>query len=226
MSKAGLLVTGSAAFGVSLACAYLSMSPEAHEVAVLEPVVKLGQLRQARTATAKFKLVNRERSSISILEVKQDCDCVGVDVPKKVLASGEALDIVVRWETRSRRGPSYTELYVISLGEDRKPHATKLRIEADVVPDYLVEPKELRFAAEKHAVQVLKFSKGASSSVALLDAYSDHKAFVARLGPEELEVVITLNPVLWPAGRNAAELAVVTNSGNEPVHHVRMQVGR
>jgi len=224
---------GGFALAASIACAYLA-TPAAPDALVAEaPERDLGELGQGVTAEVEFRLVNRCRGPIKVVDVVKGCDCLSPEISKGLLTPGETATLKTRWETRARRGRTATEILVVYIRGDGSREAVPLKIKADVVPDYDVEAPDLVYGEGRPAERVVRFVPRRLPALALTGSSCTHPAFRAVLGADNATVAVRFDPARWsedvtdrPGDHPDAELLVRTSSASAPLCRVPLFVER
>lgn len=90
-----------------------------------------GEVRQQRTVSKEFRLVNFGDAALEILRISTSCGCTVVEAGERRVAAGESTRLRVELETREDRGPVVRTVLIETDDPDR-PRVT-LELRATVV---------------------------------------------------------------------------------------------
>jgi hypothetical protein len=217
MSKSVGLLAAAVLLLLSGGLAYLARQPIPEKLLAVEPVLKLGERSQGEVIDAEFVLVNHCKCDIEIVNVVKSCSCSAYELAKSSLQSGEKTTLKVKWRTHASRGDFYSDLAIVYDKSDGGRDTSRVRLEADVVPDIRYEPVRLSFETGKKGEQVVAFFPGHQPDVTVVRAYCTHRAFQAQMHADSSGVRVTFDPALWPPDGPRVDLVVETTSPNEPV---------
>jgi hypothetical protein len=224
MSKPVGLLAAAALLVLSVGLAYLAREPLPEKLLAVQPVLKLGERFQGEVIDAEFVLVNHCKCPVEVLNVVKSCSCTEYKLVKTSLQPGEKTTLKVKWETRASRGDFHTDLTIVYQKAGGEQDASRVRLQADVVPDFRYEPTRLSFDTGKKREQVITFSPGRQPDVQVVRAYCTQRAFQAEKLPDGGAVRVTFDPALWSADVPRVELVVETTSPNEPLCRVPLFV--
>lgn len=139
MPRWGLLI--SAAICLALACGLVYVSvprPEPEWISVSPAVHDFGELAQNTKSEFRYTLTNRHTRPLRIRYALKGCTCTEVALSQGLIEPGRSVEVVVRWDTGTRRGRIEASPLVVyaEAGEDVKVREVRLRATATVVPDY------------------------------------------------------------------------------------------
>jgi hypothetical protein len=224
MSKKIGLLAAAALLLLSAGMAYLAREPIPEKLLAVQPVLKLGERSQGEVIDAEFVLVNHCKCNIEVVNVVKHCSCTEYKLAKTSLQPGEKSTLKVKWETRASRGDFHSDLTVVYQKAEEGQDATRVRLQAEVVPDFRYEPTRLSFDTGKKGEQIVTFSPGRQADVQVVRAYCTQRAFQAEKLADSGAVRVSFDPALWPTEGPRVELVVETTSPNEPVSRVPLFV--
>ncbi|MBX9790445.1 MAG: DUF1573 domain-containing protein [Pirellulales bacterium] len=199
--------------------AYLSRAPEVGDLGIEPAERDFGRVSQNERLPARFRVVNPNEATVSIVRVVKTCDCAKPRLSQTTLGPRQAATLDVTWEVGTRHGPSRASVTLVTAssarsGEFRHAQATLV---ADVQADFQIEPEEVVFKASNAGDrQFVAFASLASSKIEILGLHPTHAALAVERDAAGAGFWVSLNRGKWPADRQGAEVIVETSSKTEP----------
>jgi len=211
----------------SLVFAYIAIPSEPEAFTAAENVIDFGELRQAQNVNAEFHLFNRFRKSVEIVYIAESCGCSKVHIDSKNLQSMQMATLYATWKTGTGRGPRSINIDLeFRVSGDERRYSLPLTMRGIIMPDIDYAPDELIFHDAEPSIQTLTLRPAALESMVIKEAYTTHRAFVARMTSDRT-VEVAFNPSKWERDEVIQpHLAVRSNSQNEPVLEVKLRVKR
>ena len=233
MKPLALLSGAIVCVAASVATALMSRppAPPAPMLAVESPVHDFGTVGQGEELEASFELKNQSSHVLELAKPTTDCGCTLADLPKTRLEPGETTVLTGRLQTGSSRGLSARQITVpYKLADTKEGSALLLQLQAQIAPDFDVDPPRLQFKAEESGEQVVLFTAHQWADLKILASTSAHRALSTRLVNGEdsgrAEVAVSFDAAKWGDGDRGAEVTIETNSPHERVYHLRIDIGR
>ncbi len=225
MNRIHLVIVGAAALASSLAAGFLARPRVDRGLVASVPVAKLGVRGQGEEIPVEFELRNDSNMRIQILDVLRNCECVDPTLGDvRVMTPGQRAVLKAVWHTRTRRGPSSTDMTIAYLTEKGESRYTRLELEATVEPDYEVAPDHLTFVVGGEGGQSLLFRPLRVPELNLLSVTCSDDAFTATLDRDHRAVVVMFDASKRRLDAGDAELRVLTDSPHEPTFVVPLKV--
>ncbi len=214
---------------VSIATAYLAVADIPEGLGVDRARHDFGRRYQGDVVKTQFDLTNQSSEPIEIVRIRAQCDCTTGSLDRKTLVPGESVPLETIWRIGGKRGLVTADLwleYQQGSGSERQLWQRRLVLSADVLPDILYSPSELRFTKDTKAQQRVAFRPGRMTEFELIEARCTHRAFQARLLEDEQVVDVDFDPSLWTAGQSKQppELIVTTTSVAESLSRIPLRV--
>jgi hypothetical protein len=146
MPRFTLLIPAALCLGLACGLVYVSVPrPEPEWISVSPAVHDFGALAQNTKSEFRYTLTNRHTKPLRIRYAMKDCICTEVVLREGYIEPGGSVEVIVRWNTETRRGRIEASPLVVysEADEDVKVREVRLRATATVVPDYDVTPREL-----------------------------------------------------------------------------------
>lgn len=225
--RAGVLLLALTSFTAAMASTYYSTRPRQIGLVPDRDIMQVGKLRQGGKIRHTFELINHGPGTATILGVRPQCDCTGVEVGKPLLKAGEKTTVAATWNVGNERGNAESAIMVIVDDDLGKSRRFDLTMSGVVSPDIGYEPQTLRFTENEPQEVQLRFFAGELRQVKIGGAYCTHRAFTVEVLPvsstEETLVRIAFDPELWSTGGQAQFIAE-TNSSHERLCVIRVAV--
>jgi len=211
-------------------CFYcLPQGPQVDLEVLPDAFQKVGPIRQATESSVDYTVCNRASAPIWLLDVAMSCTCSGAEFSKRELAPGESATLTLNFDTEGRRGSLVIRgvLAYIIKGEE-KSHALRLGVEAEIDPDYAVEPERLAFGDGRPPVQRITISPRHISDLKIDKVACNLRFFQARVLPkddsskQDIEVTFLEDGYYPDAG--FGKLTVSTDSERQPMLIVPLDV--
>lgn len=216
MDRISLLLGGMALALVGCAGVLLGRSASPKSATLLEcerPFLDLGTLRQGASNALRFELRNTGTRSITITDVRSDCDCLVADSVGKTIEAGERLELAATWKIHRVAGAQTRNLHVLyrtasaAVNADAPPRQEELWLQAvaNVTPDYSVQPLRLIFDLRGKGdraplTERVQLTWDAGEAYPIEAAQVNHPAFRATPTADGIEV--RLDPASWTRGEH------------------------
>lgn len=191
-------------------------SAPVNRVVVANPVVDLGQIRQGTTHTATFRLANKRQVPVVLEQRWASCDCTELRLPTDPVPPGGDVDIPMTWRVGAHRGLCGSRVVLAALsGDDDSPEQLVVRIQAEVVPDVGLSPKDVAFT--RGVAATMEVTVGPVQAGAAIESVGSPSAFLqASFDPDRQVIVLRYDAAKDPQDQDWLTLDVRTSSKNEP----------
>ncbi len=98
-----------------------------------EKTFDFGDIKQGEIVTHKFVIFNKGGDLLKISKVKASCGCTAADPTKTELAPNDSTSILVKFNTKGRRGKQRKNVYIFS--NDPQLPQLRLSFTANIIPE-------------------------------------------------------------------------------------------
>jgi hypothetical protein len=194
-----------------------------------DSVHDLGLLRQGVEAKGDFELRNPTSTTVRLLEVSTSCGCTGYELSRREVAPGQSAMLTLTLNTGEARGTVRIRAVVVyqKQGEEQK-RVSVLQLQAQMDPDYGVEPERLEFGAGRPSLQRVVLWPRHIPQLRVMAAACNQRFFEAQLvaGDDQqqsvLEVRFLSDDYYSEAG--PACVTVFTDSQRQPTVRIPVEV--
>jgi len=164
-----------------------------------------------------------------IHKIVSGCSCTTHKLSKPRVEYNNTTEVDVTFDSESSHGTVSTVVEVLYFFEgDQQIHRLNLNLSAEILPD-INRPNSIRFACGESTKKSVKLSANRLAAFKVLKVQCTHQAFHAScslLGQEvsTVDVLINFDDTQNVDCQAAAELLVHTNSQNEPLIRLAIQV--
>lgn|GEM_PF-6021668 len=189
----------------------------------------LGAMPQNSRVTTSFTLKNTSGKVVLIHKIVSGCSCTTHKLSKPRVEYNNTTEVDVTFDSESSHGTVSTVVEVLYFFEgDQQIHRLNLNLSAEILPD-INRPNSIRFACGESTKKSVKLSANRLAAFKVLKVQCTHQAFHAScslLGQEvsTVDVLINFDDTQNVDCQAAAELLVHTNSQNEPLIRLAIQV--
>jgi hypothetical protein len=184
-------------------------------ITVDHPAVDLGKIRQGTSHSVSFHLTNRSESEVRLSLFWSSCDCARVDLSKEPLPPGAEIDIPMSWRIGGHRGVCGSRVILSAAQADGAAEQIVLRVQAEVIPDVDLTPKDLTFTRGRSATQQVRV--GPLAAGAAIDSVESARPFVKVAFDQRRQVIdVSYDAPADPRDSDWVTLDVRTSSPNEP----------
>ncbi len=108
----------------------------------------LGRHHQEEVLTHEFTLVNKLPTAVKIVDIQTSCGCLVVHKIEDAIPPGKSVLLPLRFATGAAQETASGDIVVsyrkVSNSADSgKPEYVRLRVRADIIPDYRITPREI-----------------------------------------------------------------------------------
>lgn len=190
---------------------------------------KVGPIRQATKSSVDYTIYNRASVPVRIVDLVTSCVCSGVKLSKRELAPGEFVTLTWNYDTRAERGSLVIRGMIAYKREDEEQsRVLRIGLEAQIDPDYAVEPERLQFGDGWPLVQRVSVSPRHISELRIDEATCNLRFFKARVLPKDLpdrqDIEVTFQRDGYYPDAGFARLVVSTDSERQPTLSVPLDV--
>ena len=86
-----------------------------------EETIDIGTIEDTGSVVESFKLTNTTSTTIAITEIRSTCSCLRVETTPRSIASGESIDIKVRFNAEGRSGNFALNIFVYTSLDTKLP---------------------------------------------------------------------------------------------------------
>lgn len=195
----------------------------------LSPIHDLGRLRQNVSLAHRFTLQNVSRQPITVLDVVTSCACAGYELSTKRIARGKSAALAINLNTGRARGAFRAGIAVVyQVEHEPERRVARLGLRAQIDPDCDVVPEELVFSPQEGTIQNVSISSRYVRDLEIKSVSCNRRFFEASIlsrgGARGGRVQVTFKPEKYYRAAGIAQLSIVTNSANEPILGVPLQV--
>lgn len=154
-----------------------------------------GRHHQQEVLTHEFSLVNKLPTAVKIVEVKTSCGCLVAGKLKGTIPPGESVSLPVRFTTGAAQETASANVIIgyrqVSDSPDTgDPEYLRLRVRADIIPDYRIMPREIDFGvidglAVQQVSRVIRVVPEAAADVRVHEVKSLSGFLRAEILPKE-----------------------------------------
>jgi hypothetical protein len=154
-----------------------------------------GRHHQEEVLTHEFTLVNKLPTTVKIVEVKTSCGCL---IPGKIadtIAPGERVLLPVRFTTGAAQETASANVLVgyrrvNDTADSGEPQYVRLRVRADIIPDYRITPREIDLGvidglAVQQVSRIVRVIPEAAADVKILEVKSLSAFLQAEIVPQD-----------------------------------------
>ncbi len=190
---------------------------------------KVGPVRQATESSVDYTICNRASVPIRIVDLVTSCACSGVELPRRKLAPGESVTLTWKFDTGAERGSLMIRGMIAYKKEgEEEPRVLRMSLEAQIDPDYAVEPERLQFGDGRPLVQRVSISPRHIPDLKIENATCTLRFFKARVLPKEVpdkqEIEVTFLRDGYYPDAGFPRLIVSTDSQRQPTLRVPLEV--
>ena len=190
---------------------------------------KVGPVRQDTETKVDYTIRNRASGPIRILDVVTSCGCAVFKSPKRELAPGESVTLTLSFGSGARRGSFPVRGMIAYKREgEGQSHVLPIGLEAEIDPDYAVQPEQLQFGDGRPLVQRVSISPRHISDLRIDKATCSLRFFKARVLPKDVsnkqEIEVTFLRDGYYADAGSPRLVVSTDSKRQPTLSVPLEV--
>jgi hypothetical protein len=191
--------------------------------------VDMGKIGQHEKIEAKFVIPNRNSEPIQLLGFQTSCSCLEQSCDRELLLPGEEAIITVVWKTGKSRGPIRNSMGV-TWGVPGNPvsnNTIQLWAAADVIPDFIIEPEEVNFDADKASEVVIRCRDGRKSGFKITGAKSSNDGLlVQQKDAESLHIIYDPKKYRPDAAKSSDTISIYINHPGEPMFELPCYVSR
>lgn len=229
-----VLSLGFGALGASLGFAFLavrdfSSASMPAPLAVTEPVIDLGELRQGVTRRVSFKLHNQSRDAVLINKVSSGCSCASHELSQSQIEGGQSAILDLIYKSGTARGPVSASARIVYFQRtDGILHNVDVHIKAHVRPDITLSHDALEFPAGHEYSQTVTLTPNALDRFHVKRVACTHRAFSAAVhahtNPAARNVLVQFDGTSFTSFQHHPELIIETDSAAEPLLRIPLKV--